>query len=113
MPPFLNGHGEADFKIPPPGFSPPKRHQRNQQPVDYSTPGSTGYNVPQNTTWRDPNNREIRVLTIGAGISGILMAYQLQKHCENVEHVVYEKNEDIGGMLCRLGGGRMGADDES
>lgn len=25
------------------------------------------------------------------------MAYQIQKHCENVEHVIYEKNEDIGG----------------
>lgn len=25
------------------------------------------------------------------------MAYQIQKHCENVEHVIYEKNGDIGG----------------
>ncbi|KAF3490682.1 sterigmatocystin biosynthesis monooxygenase StcW [Arthroderma uncinatum] len=41
--------------------------------------------------------RKIRVLTIGAGISGIMMAYNIQKLCENVEHVVYEKNEDIGG----------------
>jgi cation diffusion facilitator CzcD-associated flavoprotein CzcO len=36
-------------------------------------------------------------LTIGAGLSGIQLAYQIQKHCENVEHVIYEKNEDIGG----------------
>lgn len=64
---------------------------------DYSEPGSTGYHIPQNLTWMDPNNRKIRVLTIGAGISGILMAYQIQKQCENVEHVLYEKNEDIGG----------------
>lgn len=45
----------------------------------------------------DPNNRKIRVITVGCGFSGILMAYQIQKHCENVEHVMYDKNEDIGG----------------
>jgi cation diffusion facilitator CzcD-associated flavoprotein CzcO len=25
------------------------------------------------------------------------MAYQIQKNCENVEHVIYEKNAEIGG----------------
>lgn len=45
----------------------------------------------------DPKNRKLRVLTIGGGVSGILMAYQIQKLCENVDHVVYEKNADIGG----------------
>lgn len=53
--------------------------------------------IPQHLTWMDPNNRKLRVLTIGAGISGILMAYRLQKDCENVEHVIYERNKDIGG----------------
>ena len=24
-------------------------------------------------------------------------AYHIQKFCENVEHVIYEKNQDIGG----------------
>lgn len=64
---------------------------------DYSEPGSSGYNVPQELTWNDPKNRKLRVLTIGGGVTGILMAYQIQKLCENVEHVIYEKNEDIGG----------------
>ncbi|KAK2747146.1 hypothetical protein FQN57_002403 [Myotisia sp. PD_48] len=41
--------------------------------------------------------RKLKVLTIGAGVSGIMMAYKIQKHCKNVEHVVYEKNSDIGG----------------
>lgn len=45
----------------------------------------------------DPKNRKIKVLTIGGGVTGILMAYQIQKLCENVEHVIYEKNADIGG----------------
>lgn len=63
---------------------------------DYSTPGSTGYDIP-NITMGDPNNRRIKVITIGGGFSGILMAYQIQKYCQNVEHRIYEKNEDIGG----------------
>ncbi len=55
------------------------------------------YRIPGHLTWMDPKNRKLRVLTIGAGISGILMAYRIQKDCENVEHVVYERNSDIGG----------------
>lgn len=43
------------------------------------------------------NQRKIKVLTIGSGYSGILMAYLIQKQCTNVEHVIYEKNHDIGG----------------
>nr|POE51571.1 putative sterigmatocystin biosynthesis monooxygenase stcw [Quercus suber] len=64
---------------------------------DYSQFGSSGYHVKQDVTWLDPNNRKLRVLTIGGGVSGILMAYQIQKYCSNVEHVIYEKNADIGG----------------
>ncbi|KMU75383.1 monooxygenase [Coccidioides immitis RMSCC 3703] len=36
--------------------------------------------------------RKVKVLTIGAGASGIMMAYKIQKECKNVEHVIYEKN---------------------
>ncbi|KAL4865147.1 hypothetical protein BDV12DRAFT_211218 [Aspergillus spectabilis] len=73
---YLNGHKKVD-------------------PDSQSEP--SGYSIPQNTTWKDPNNRRLRVITIGAGFSGILMAYQIQKECQNVEHVIYEKNHDIGG----------------
>lgn len=62
----------------------------------YAHGRADGYVIPD-ITFRDPKNRRIRVLTIGAGVSGILMAYQIQKQCENVEHVIFEKNEDIGG----------------
>lgn len=44
-----------------------------------------------------PTTRKIKVLSIGAGVTGIMNAYLIQKHMENVEHVVYEKNADIGG----------------
>ncbi|KAH7409527.1 flavin-binding monooxygenase-like protein [Cadophora sp. MPI-SDFR-AT-0126] len=61
------------------------------------TNGDTnGYQIPD-VTFRAPENRRMKVLTIGAGISGIMMAYKIQKHCKNVEHIIYEKNEDIGG----------------
>jgi hypothetical protein len=64
---------------------------------DYSTPGSSGYDIDKDVTYNDPNNRKLRVITIGGGVTGIMLAYQIQKMCGNVEHVIYEKNEDIGG----------------
>jgi hypothetical protein len=45
----------------------------------------------------DPKNRPVRVITIGAGMSGIMSIYKIQQACENVEHVVYEKNPSVGG----------------
>lgn len=48
--------------------------------IDYSQPGSSGYNIRQDATWMDPKNRRLKVLSIGAGVSGILMAYQIQKY---------------------------------
>ncbi|KAL2867523.1 flavin-containing monooxygenase [Aspergillus lucknowensis] len=65
--------------------------------VDYTQPGASGYSIPQSTTWNDPSNRRLRVITIGAGFSGILMAYQMQREGTNMEHVVYERNRDVGG----------------
>jgi cation diffusion facilitator CzcD-associated flavoprotein CzcO len=40
--------------------------------------------------------KAIKVIVIGAGISGIAFAYKAQ-FLENVEYVVYEKNADVGG----------------
>lgn len=62
---------------------------------DYSTPGSSGYNINPDLTYNDPNNRKLKVLTIGGGVTGILMAYRIQKECPNVDHVIYEKNADV------------------
>ena len=66
---------------------------------DYSQKGSGGYSINEDITYNDPSNRKIRVLTIGAGVSGILMAYRIQKDCPNVELSTYEKNADIGGIV--------------
>jgi hypothetical protein len=54
---------------------------------DYSKPGSAGYDIP-NITYDDPKNRKLRILSIGAGFSGIMNAYHIQKHVQNVEHVI-------------------------
>ena len=47
----------------------------------YSHSRMDGYEIPD-ITFRDPKNRQLKVLTIGAGVSGIMMAYQIQKQCQ-------------------------------
>ncbi|ATZ53328.1 hypothetical protein BCIN_09g01960 [Botrytis cinerea B05.10] len=74
----------------------PDISQLSMQSDAPSNASANGYQIPD-ITFRDPQNRRLKVLTIGAGISGIMMAYHIQKHCQNVEHVIYEKNPDIGG----------------
>ena len=54
------------------------------------------YTIPDRVL-KTMEDRPVKVITIGAGVSGILMAYLLQRDCVNVEHVIYEKNGDIGG----------------
>lgn len=39
------------------------------------------FEIPQ-TTLYDPANRKVKVLTIGAGVSGIMMTYKIQKELE-------------------------------
>jgi len=66
-----------------------------EDPPKWIGPSSV-YEV-KNITLHDPGNRKLRVITIGGGVSGIMMAYKIQQECENVEHVVYERNSGIGG----------------
>ena len=41
--------------------------------------------------------RPLKVIYIGAGISGILAAIQFPKYVPNLELAIYEKNADVGG----------------
>lgn len=41
--------------------------------------------------------RKIRIITIGAGASGLNVVRTLRKQLTNYEHVVYEKNPQVGG----------------
>lgn len=44
------------------------------------------------------NLRHLKVIVIGAGFSGILAAIRIPEKLRNVELVVYEKNEKVGGV---------------
>lgn len=66
-----------------------------EEPKKWIRPSSV-YEVP-NITLNDPENRKLRVITIGGGVSGIMHAYKISQECENVEHVVYERNAKHGG----------------
>ena len=41
--------------------------------------------------------RPLRIITIGAGASGLNLARHIDLHMDEVEHIIYEKNEDVGG----------------
>jgi hypothetical protein len=41
--------------------------------------------------------RSLRIVTIGAGASGLNLARHVGLHMDNVDHVIYEKNADVGG----------------
>ncbi|KAF9869370.1 monooxygenase [Colletotrichum karsti] len=43
------------------------------------------------------SERHVRVVCVGAGASGLLMAYKMQKHFNNYSLVCYEKNEAVSG----------------
>ncbi|CAK7202849.1 hypothetical protein SEUCBS139899_005576 [Sporothrix eucalyptigena] len=68
--------------------------------VNGATNGTTNgtstkpYTIP-NRGHSDPD--KIRVICVGAGFSGVCMAYKLQAHAVNYELAVYEKNDDVGG----------------
>jgi hydroxyversicolorone monooxygenase len=54
------------------------------------------YEVPM-TILHDSKNRPLKVIAIGAGMSGIMSIYKIQKECQSVELVVYDKNPSVGG----------------
>ncbi|KAH7489978.1 FAD-binding monooxygenase [Fusarium oxysporum f. sp. matthiolae] len=41
--------------------------------------------------------RQLRVITIGAGAAGLNLAYQIDRHMKNIDHIIYEKNPEVGG----------------
>ena len=55
-----------------------------------------GYKIP-GVIMGSYDSRGVKALTIGAGNSGILMAYRIQTEYQKVEHNFYEKRGDIGG----------------
>lgn len=41
--------------------------------------------------------RHVKIICVGAGASGLLFAYKIQKHFENFNLTVYEKNSEVSG----------------
>ncbi|KAE8368117.1 hypothetical protein BDV27DRAFT_154289 [Aspergillus caelatus] len=41
--------------------------------------------------------RHLRIITVGAGAAGLNFAHQINRHMQNITHVVYEKNPEVGG----------------
>ena len=84
-----NGLPEAapPTEAPPALVAAPEEPQAAAPAVEASpetalkAPEKPAYEIPD-ITFCDPNNRKIKVITIGAGVSGILMAYQIQKQCQ-------------------------------
>ena len=66
-------------------------------------PTGNGYheNLGKQFTIKDAtieNLRPFRVVVVGTGFSGILAAIRIPERLRNVELVVYEKNEGVGGV---------------
>jgi len=57
-------------------------------------PPSGGYVVEEHPLGEP---RKLRVITIGAGASGLNIAYQIGKHMKNIDLQLYEKNNEVGG----------------
>lgn len=74
------------------------------EPPNVASMGSVGYNEASNQ-YAHPliseravdESRPLKVVYIGAGISGICAAIQFPKFVPNVELAIYEKNADVGG----------------
>jgi cation diffusion facilitator CzcD-associated flavoprotein CzcO len=43
------------------------------------------------------SERHVRIVCVGAGASGLLLAYKLQRHFSNFSLIVYEKNPEVSG----------------
>lgn len=41
--------------------------------------------------------RHVKIICVGAGASGLLFAYKIQRHFQNFELVIYEKNSEVSG----------------
>lgn len=39
--------------------------------------------------------RHVRIICVGAGASGLLLAYKIQRHFQNIDLTLYEKNSEV------------------
>lgn len=39
--------------------------------------------------------RHVKVICVGAGASGLMFAYKIQRHFQNIDLTIYEKNKEV------------------
>jgi len=64
------------------------------QPGNLATSNGDVYQIVEQEIHR---RRKMRLICVGAGISGIAAAYKYMQRLQDVEFVIYEKNDDVGG----------------
>lgn len=79
----VNGNGTNGHKI--------NGHPTTEASVNGKVNTSVGEELPLGSP------RRLRVICIGAGATGLNLAYMLPRHLKNIEFIIYEKNEAIGG----------------
>lgn len=60
----------------------------------WPTTNENGYSIKEQPCGTE---RPIRILSLGAGVSGINLAYHVSRSLRDVKLTIYEKNDDIGG----------------
>ncbi|KAH6876607.1 hypothetical protein B0T10DRAFT_414468 [Thelonectria olida] len=73
-------------------------HNRVKQ-LAHHLKGPAEPNLPPYKVLEEPlgTRQHVRIVGIGAGMSGLNMIRTLRLHLDNYEHIVYEKNPEIGG----------------
>ncbi len=76
-----------------------------------SIPTTNGHShEPVGSPIRDPiyqPQRKLKVIVIGAGASGLLLAYKLQRHFDNLDLKVFEKHPAVSGVWFESVGGSL------
>ena len=72
----------------------------NGVPHSNEKQGNESFNIPLNQQYAY-TTRKLKVVTVGAGFSGLLMAHKFQHRFpemqEYVEHTILERNHELGG----------------
>lgn len=66
--------------------------------VEHAQPKKDWIPMEEHVLWKP--KQKVKVISIGCGFSGLTMAHKIQHKYQmddRVEHVLYEKNSDIGG----------------
>lgn len=76
----------------------PIKLENGQVPVNKLAPYEFDERNPNDLTRRAiDHNRPMKVIVLGAGMSGIIAGVFFPRNIENLDLVIYDKNKDLGG----------------